>query len=79
MAAVSQAIFDDLLKQKAIAADGKSVIRVSADGVGYPEGEVFTVEKAVEPPKENTKPVEPVQKKTTPKEVKSDATNPSSV
>jgi hypothetical protein len=65
MAVVSQSIFDNLLKQKAIAADGKSVITVSCDGNRYPEGEVFTVEKAVV-----EKPPNP------PKEVK-DATNPS--
>jgi hypothetical protein len=76
MAVVSQDIFDDLLKQKAIAADGKSVITVSCDGNRYPEGEVFTVEQAVEP----TPKVEPVPKKppNPPKEVK-DATNPSNV
>lgn len=72
MAIVSQAIFDDLLKQGAIAADGKSVLRTSVDGNRYPEGEVFTIEKPVEPPK----PVESAPKKAPiPKEVK-DAANP---
>lgn len=72
MAIVSQAVFDDLLKQKAITEDGKSVITVSYNGDRYPEGEVFTVEKPVETPK----PVESAPKKApVPKEVK-DAANP---